>query len=290
MNSTLAKIWNNKTVQKILPDKLVIQILYNKFCQRKPNLKKPELFTEKLQYLKLNDRKPIYSTMVDKIAVRDVITERIGDSYLIPLLGIWESPADIDFDQLPNQFVLKCNHNSGTGFCMCQDKSTLNIKKVCSELQKGLQEQYYYNCREWPYKDVKPKIIGEKYMGESLINYKFYCFNGEPKFLNLSIVDINNGVKNAIISFYTLDWQEAPFYRKDHKSIPFTIEKPKKLNEMIEISKILAKEIPFVRVDLYEINGHIYFSELTFFPGGGFSQFSPFEWEKKLGDWIKIPQ
>jgi hypothetical protein len=251
----------------------------------------PQTFNEKLQWLKLYDRKPEYTMMVDKYKVRDYIAEKLGEEYLIPLLGVWDDPDDIDFDALPNQFVLKCNHNSGTGMCICKNKSKLDIKKVKKELKKGLKENYYLTGREWPYKDVPRKVIAEKYMKdnsatEELTDYKLMCFDGKVK---CSFVCSERFSKSGLkVTFYDTDWKVMPFERHYPKSRN-PIKKPYGYEKMVELAEKLSKNIPFVRVDFYEINGKIYFGELTFFPGTGLEEFTPFDWDKTLGSWIKLP-
>ncbi|SEA08164.1 TupA-like ATPgrasp [Eubacterium aggregans] len=262
---------------------------YSIIMGKELNLDNPQTFNEKLQWLKLYDRKPEYTMMVDKIEVRKYIAETIGEEYLIPCLETWDRAKDINFDDLPNQFVLKCNHNSGTGMCICKDKTKIDFKKVQNGLDKGLRENFYLHAREWPYKNVKRRIIAEQFMGNNLIDYKFYCFNGEPKFLYVALANITDGKKDDLLSFYTLDWKPAPFYRKDHKPFPYKINKPDSLDEMLNIARILSEDIPFVRVDLYEVEGKIFFSELTFSPGGGFGQFYPQIWEEKIGGWLELP-
>ena len=226
--------------------------------------------------------------MVDKYEVRSIIKEKIGGEYLIPLLGCWESPDDIDFEKLPEKFVLKCNHNSGLGMCICQNKNNLNIVKVRNELSKGLKENYYLSGREWPYKNVKRKIIAEQFIEseDGLKDYKFYCFNGAPKYLYVS-----NGMDNhetAQLSFLTMNWEKAPFGRSDYLEFEVLPPKPAKFDEMVKIAKSLSSGRPFLRVDLYEINNKVYFSELTFSPCGGFMPFVPEEWDAKLGKMVNI--
>lgn len=263
------------------------------------DLENPRTFNEKLQWLKLYDRKPEYTMMVDKYKVRDYIAAQLGEEYLIPLLGVWDDPEDIDFDALPNQFVLKCNHNSGLGMCICKDKSKLDIKKVKEDLRKGLNQDYYLTGREWPYKNITRKIICEKYIEAhysknseitGLLDYKFYCFNGEPRFLYVGYADVRDGVKHDRMTYLDLDWHKTAFNRPDHDELLFFPEIPSNFDEMIEVAKKLSEGIPFVRVDLYNINNRIYFSEMTFFPGSGFSPFSPKEAETTLGIWIKLPK
>lgn len=272
-----------------MDDKSYLEKVFRIEFGRGMDLNNPRTFNEKIQWLKIYNHNPEYTMMVDKIEVRKYIEKTIGEEYLIPCLGIWDSAEDIDFDALPNQFVLKCNHNSGTGMCICKDKTKIDFKKVQNGLDKGLRENFYLHAREWPYKNVKRRIIAEQFMGNNLIDYKFYCFNGEPKFLYVALANITDGKKDDLLSFYTLDWKPAPFYRKDHKPFPYKINKPDSLDEMLNIARILSEDIPFVRVDLYEVEGKIFFSELTFSPGGGFGQFYPQIWEEKIGGWLELP-
>lgn len=262
------------------------------------NLDNPRGFNEKVIWLKIYDQNPEYIMMVDKYLVREYIAETIGEEYLIPLLGVWENADDIDFDALPDEFVLKCNHNSGEGMCVCKDKSALNVDEVKKNIRKALKRNYYWNAREWSYKYVKPRVICEKFMKDTytsnlsgtLLDYKFYCFNGEPKFLYVGSNDVSDGYKGEVeLSFFDMNWQTPEFYRTDHKPVSFTVEKPSTFDEMVDIARKLSKGIPFIRVDLYCINGKVYFSELTIYPGGGFGLFSPEEWELKIGDWIQLP-
>ena len=284
-----------------LPDELYLKIKFYLSTGKKSNLDNPKGFCEKLQWLKLYDRKDIYTTLVDKYKVRDFIKMKIGSKYLIPLLGVWDNPNKIDFNSLPDKFVLKCNHNSGGGMCLCTDKSKLDICNVRKKLLKYINKPYYSVNRQWPYKNVKPLIISEEFMEDpnsklinnseslGLIDYKFYCFNGEPKFLYIGYANISNGIKRDLLTFLDLNWQQVPFGRLDHEKLDISkLNRPSNFNEMIEISKILSEGIPFVRVDLYNINNNIYFSELTFSPGGGLGVFNPYEYEILFGSWIKI--
>lgn len=236
------------------------------------NLDSPQTLNEKLQWLKLYNRKPEYTIMVDKYAVRKYIADTIGEEYLIPLLGVWDNPDDIDFDALPNQFVLKCNHNSGLGMCICKDKRKLDIEKVKDGLRKGLEQDYYLTGREWPYKNVKHRIIAEKYMTDSpnideFTDYKFYCFNG---YVDCVLTCIERSTGNPKFYFFDKDWKLLR-YNKRGKAAPadFTLPKPENIDEMFRIAGELSREIPFVRVDLYNSCGKIYFGELTFFPDSG---------------------
>lgn len=270
-----------------LSDEEYLQRKYKAKMGSMLDLKQPKTFNEKLQWLKLHNRKSEYTMMVDKYLVRNYIREKLGEEYLIPLIGAWDSPDDIDFDALPNQFVLKCNHNSGLGMCICKDKSKLNIEKVKSELRCGLAQDYYLTGREWPYKDVPRKIICEKYMSDginpTIKDYKYFCFNGEPKFMYVS----SDSADNPTTDFFDMDFNHLPLRMKDPNSEVLP-QKPAKFEEMREVAKILSKDIPFVRVDMYVINNQIYFGELTFFHNSGFVSIHPDEWNQKLGDWIQL--
>lgn len=280
-----------KKLSRILPDPLFLRLKYFLKMKKILNLKNPKTFNEKLQWLKLHDRRPEYTKMVDKYEAREYIKEKIGEEYLIPLLGVWDSFDEIDFDKLPDQFVLKCNHDSG-GLIVCRDKNKLNIEEARRKISKCLKNNYYWSGREWPYKNVKPRIIAEKYMVDEfsekpergLIDYKFYCFEGTPKFAYVS--DGLEDHSTANINFVTMDWEKAPFRRLDFKEFDVLPKKPEHFEKMVQLSKILSKNIHFVRVDFYEINGKVYFGELTFFPGGGLVNISPKEWDAKIGKYI----
>lgn len=254
------------------------------------DLENPITFNEKLQWLKLYNRRPEYTMMVDKYKVREYIKEKLGEEYLIPLLGVWNNPDEIDFDALPNQFVLKCNHNSGLGMCICRDKSKLNLKKVKADLKKGLKQDYYLTGREWPYKDVPRKITCEKYMSDGsekeLRDYKVLCFNGVPK-----LVEIHNGrFENHTQDFYDANtWERLNIIQPGMPLSDCPMEKPGFAEEMNRLSAFLAKDIPHVRVDWYFINNHLYFGELTFFDGSGFDQFCNPADDIKLGEMITLP-
>lgn len=275
-----------------LPDRLYLKFVYQSIMGKKLNLKKPETFNEKLQWLKLYDRRPEYTMMVDKYLVREYISKEIGEEYLIPLIGAWDSPDEIDFDTLPDRFVLKCNHNSGLGMCICKDKSKLDICKVKEELKRGLKQDYYLTGREWPYRDVPRKIIAEQFMeepsGSDLKDYKFFCFSGEPKMILVCADRFTaSGLRE---NFYDIDWNLMPLQRPKHTNTDYEISKPDKLPEMLNLARVLAKDLPFSRIDFYVINNKVYFGEITFFPASGMETFNPEEWDYKLGEWISLPK
>lgn len=263
---------------------------YKSIYKRKLDLDNPLTFNEKLQWLKLYDRNPNYTVMVDKYKAREYIAEKIGEQYLIPLIGVWESPNEIDFDSLPNQFAMKCNHNSGVGMCICTDKSKLDIKKVKKGLARGLKQDYYLIGREWSYKDVPRKIVAEQFLKSDaggLTDYKIHCFHGVPKFI---LVCRDRFAESGLTEdFYTPEWDLMPVKRPNISNAETPLKKPEKLNEMLALASKLSENIPFLRVDLYCVDSKVYFSELTFFPASGFAPFEPEEWDKTFGDWLKLP-
>lgn len=271
-----------------MPDKEYLEKKFYVTMGYPLDLNNPQTFNEKLQWLKLYDRKPEYTMMVDKYKVREYIKEKLGEEYLIPLLGVWDKAEDIDFDKLPNQFVLKCNHNSGLGMYICKDKSKLTqkeIKVIRKNLTKGLQQDYYLTGREWPYKNVSRKIIAEKYMEDEtgqLRDYKFYCFNGEPKIIMINS-DREIGKTKADYFDMHFNWIDLKWGYEHALVKP---SKPINFKKMKELAVVLSKNIPELRVDFYEVNNKIYFGELTFFDGSGFDKIEPKEWDKKIGDWI----
>lgn len=255
------------------------------------DLENPRTFNEKLQWLKLYDRNPLYTTMVDKVAAKDYVAGIIGEEHIIPTLGVWNDPDEIDFDALPEQFVLKCNHNSGLGMCICKDKSKLDIKRVKAELRKGLKQDYWIFGREWPYKNVPRKILAERYMEddvseyERLNDYKVYTFNGKARVVGI-YTDRDKYTKQE---FFDADFNHLNFtWGYPHcDRLPC---KPRKFKVMLDLAETLSQNIPQLRCDFYEVDNEVYFGELTFFDGGGFDHIEPPEWDGKMGDWITLPE
>ena len=272
-----------------MSDKTFLELRYKQQMGKELDLKKPQTFNEKLQWLKLYNRKPEYTTMVDKYAVKKYVADKIGEEYIIPTLGVWDNFDDIDFDKLPNQFVLKCTHDSG-GLVICKDKAKLDIKAAREKINKSLKRNYYYAGREWPYKNVPPRIIAEKYMvdkgNEVLPVFKFLCFGGEPMIIQTIQ---NDKTINESVDYFDIYWNKLDL-KQNFPNSTFKINKPNSLNEMIDLARILTLDTPFLRADFYEINGKVYFSELTFFSDGGNAIFYPKEWDYKLGSYIKLPQ
>lgn len=254
------------------------------------NLETPKTFNEKLQWLKLNDRHPEFTSIVDKITAKDYVESKGGSQYIIPTIGIWNNVDEIDWNSLPNQFVLKCSHDSG-GIVVCKDKSKLDIEAAKTKLTKGWVSNYYRYYKEYPYKDVKPRLIAEEYLedesGYELKDYKFFCFNGEPKFLFVA-TDRQKQGEDVKFDFFDMDWNHIPVVN-GHANAKITPQKPKNFEEMIEVARKLSKGILHVRVDLYNCDGKIYFGELTFFHFSGLTPFEPIEWDYKFGEYLELP-
>lgn len=274
-----------------LPDATYLKLLYRFKMGRRLDLKNPQTFTEKLQWLKLYNRKQEYTTMVDKYAVKEYVANIIGEEYIIPTLGVWDKPDDIDWDSLPNQFVLKTTHGGGGGgVVICRDKTTFNKEKALTKLSQSLKSDIYSGLREWPYKNVPKRIIAEKFIApekisspKDLLDYKFFCFDGEPKFLYVSDSPSHS------LAFLNTDWTLTDFGRDDYHPLEQLPEKPENLEEMLDIARKLSSGIPHVRVDLYNIDNHIYFGELTLYTGSGYIPFNPKEYDGNLGDLLTLP-
>ncbi len=277
-------------IGRLIPDRMWIQIKYYQWFRKLPNLKNPQTFNEKLNWLKLYDRRPEYTTMVDKYEAKKYISDRIGVQYVVPTIGgPWHSFDEIDFDILPEQFVLKTTHDCG-GVLICKDKKSFDKVKAKKFLEEHLRNNYYLTCREWPYKNVLPRIFAESYMkdGENdfLPVYKIMCFNGEPKVIQ-SIQ--NDKQPNESIDYFDTDWNLL-ILKQNFPNSEAPLSKPVHLNEMLEIARVLAKDKYFLRVDLYVINDEISFSECTFYSDAGLAEFKPADWDEKLGRWIKLPE
>ena len=256
----------------------------------KLNLKNPRTFSEKLQWLKLYDRRPEYTMMVDKVKVKEYVASKVGKQYVIPTLGVWDNPDKIDFGALPERFVLKVNHNSGTGMYICKDKSKMDVEKVKAELRKGLKENYYKKNREWPYKDVPRRAFAEVYMEDEygeLRDYKFFCFNGEVKALFIAS-DRSKGEHAVKFDFFDDGFNHLPFIN-GHPNADVPPAKPRKFEEMKDLAAKLSKGIPQVRIDFYEVGDRVFFGEMTFFHWSGMKPYEPMEWDYKFGEWVVLP-
>lgn len=278
-------------VMRILPDKAQLQLMYFKHFKRFIHFRNPKTFNEKIQWLKLNDRNPEYTKLVDKYEVKQYIADTIGSEYVIPTLGVWERVEDINFDSLPDQFVLKCTHDSGS-IAICKDKATFDKKAAIKLLNNGLKRNgCWFGC-EWPYKNVKPRIIAETYMEDpdtaELRDYKFFCFNGEAKLLFIATDRQAVGTETKF-DFFDMDFNHLDI-KNGHPNADILPQKPMQFDKMVELAEKLSIGFPHLRVDFYEVNGKIYFGELTFSHWSGFVPFEPPEWDETLGSWIQLPE
>lgn len=279
-----------KKLSQLLPDKLYLTLRYRARLGSWPNLKDPKTYNEKIQWLKLHDRKPEYTKMVDKYEAKKYIAEKVGGQYVIPTYGIWVNFDDIDFDSLPNRFVLKCTHNSGD-VIVCLDKDKLDLDAARERINRNLKENYYWHSREWPYKNVKPRIIAEKYLydteypDDSIMDYKFLCFNGEPRLLYYA----EENTDDPYSDIYDMNFQKLDLQFPEPNS-PVTAEIPDKFEEMKEISRKLSQGFAHLRVDFYYVEGRLYIGELTFYHCAGLLRITPEHWNQTLGDWIELPE
>ncbi|MBO5357299.1 MAG: glycosyl transferase [Clostridia bacterium] len=271
---------------RFIPNKPYLKMVYKVKTGKKLNLKNPKGFCEKLNWLKINKIHPEYTDLVDKIKVREYITEKLGEDICFPVYGQWERYEDIDFEKLPNEFVLKCNHDSGS-VKIIKDKSTIDHKELSKFFKARLKINPYAIGREYPYKNVKPMIMAEKFMtpeGESDINdYKFFCFNGKPEIMFIA----TERSIDCKFDFFDMEFNHLDI-ENIHPMSDKNIEKPALFDEMKKIAAKLSEGMESVRIDLYQINGKVYFGEFTFFHGGGFWPFTPEVWEEKLGDLIDL--
>ena len=282
-----------------MEDKEYLQRVFKGMMGYELNLDNPVTFNEKMQWLKLYDRKPIFTLMVDKYEVKRIVANIIGEKYIIPTIGVWASVEDIEWEALPKQFVIKCNHDSGS-VSVCRDKEKIDKRAIIQKLKKCLNRNLFFYGREWPYKNVKPLIIAEKYLEEKLdcsairasnkglTDYKFFCFNGVPEVLYVS-----KGLEHhptAEISFYDLNGHELNYHRSDFKPYHNAVM-PVNFDEMKVIAAKIAENVPcpFVRIDLYSISNHVYFSEITFTPCSGLLPFEPAEADLELGNKLRLP-
>lgn len=273
---------------KVLPDKLYLSLLYQVRTGQKINWKNPKSFNEKLNWLKLYDRRPEYVKMADKYEVREYIKEKLGEEYLIPICGVWDKVEEIDFSKLPEQFVLKCTHDSAS-VIICKDKQKFDEVAALQKLKYFLEINYFYPSREWPYKEIKPRIIAEQYMVDEscteLKDYKIYNFNGKPELIQVDFGRFIHHERNL----YSTDWEYIDEQIEYPKNPAMQITKPDNLEEMLECAKKLSMGIPSVRTDFYSINGKTYFGEITFYQEGGFGKFENEIYARKLGDKIQLP-
>lgn len=273
-----------------MSDEFYLRTFWRMVMGYKLDLKNPKTFNEKLQWLKLYDRNPLYTLLVDKYRVKDWVTETIGAEYVIPTLAVWENAEDIDISQLPDQFVLKCNHDSGS-VIICKDKSTFDLQAAKQKLGKALKYNFYELAREWVYKNVQPVIFAETYMIDEKTNdlsdYKFFSFDGDVKALFIA-TERGSQETETRFDFFDMDFNHFDV-TNGHPNATNLPSKPSCFDEMVRLSKILSKGIPHVRCDFYEVNGKVYFGEMTFYHWGGTTHFKPFSFDEYLGSFIKLP-
>lgn len=286
LTKLLRGIWHR--VGLIFGDEIYVRVEYFIVFGKRLRLKNPQTYSEKLQWLKLHEGDPIYTRMVDEAEAKKYVTEIIGEEYIIPTYGVWNHFDEIDFDKLPDQFVLKTTHDSG-GVIICKDKKTLDKNAAKVKLEKSLKNDYYYTSKEWPYKNVVPRIIAEKYMEDEsgeLCDYKLFCFDGKMKALFIATDRFTSGEETKF-DFFDENFNHLPF-TNGHPNATKPIKKPESFQQMKDLAEKLSQKIPHVRVDFYCTNGKIYFGELTFFHWGGFKRFEPEEWDFKFGEWFKL--
>lgn len=312
-NDSLIKTLFYQIANIIIPDSLFVKLKFRKAFGRWPNLKSPKSFNEKLTWLKLNDHNPLYTQMVDKYEAKKYVASLIGEEYIIPTYGVWDKAEDIDFDSLPDKFVLKATHDSGR-VIICRDKSKLDRDWARAEMKKSLRRNFYAVTREWPYKNVKRRIIAEKLLeipdgGEladiqvdklfilirnskfqdrnsrDINDYKFFCFNGHVKFMK---VDIDRS-SNHCANYYDRNFRLLDFWESDFPRSNKSLTRPQTFETMVKFAELIAQNKAFIRVDFYEINGHPYFGEATFYPASGTGRFSPSEADNKIGQLLKLP-
>ncbi len=273
-----------------IPDRMWIKYQFHYAFGYPLNLKEPLTYNEKLNWLKLYGKNPMYTELVDKIAVKEWVKKRIGGEYVIPTINSYKSFDEIDFDSLPKQFVLKCNHDSGS-VIICEDRDSFKKDKAREILSNALKKNFYKVNREWPYKHVKPMIFAEQYIAcndtKEIADYKFFCFNGKVKALFIA-TDRQNNEEETKFDFFDEDFNHLAF-TNGHPNANICPAKPKCFDLMKTLAERLSNGIPHVRVDFYEVNGHVYFGEMTFFHWGGFMKFEPKEWDKKFGEWLVLP-
>lgn len=292
MNARLQNLVNNPKlllahmmmlpgVRNMFSDESYLKKIYYLYTGHKLDFSNPQSFNEKLNWEKIYYRNPIMSKLVDKYDAKAYVVEIIGEEHVVPNYGVWANPDEIDFEKLPNQFVLKCTHNSGTGMCICRDKSKLNIEKVKEGLRKGLKERFYMNAREWAYKNANPRIIADKFLddhsGNELQDYKFFCFNGEPEYVYLSIKG-----KNVYENFYDMDFKPININHGFPRKSP-EFSKPADFEKMKELARKLSAGFPHVRIDFFDVEGTVYFAEFAFYDWAGIRPFEKYEMDLEVG-------
>lgn len=272
-----------------IPDPVYLRLVFRAELGYPLDLKDPVTYNEKLQWIKLYDRNPDYTIYADKYLVREYIKNKIGEKYLIPLVGVYDTVDDIDWEMLPNRFVLKCTHGSGCNI-ICRNKAQLNIDEAKKKLKKWMRKSWYWFGREWAYKNIKPRIICEEFLetpdGNTPTDYKFMCFNGQPKLIQVHQDRYGHHTKD----FYDMDWNKTNISSGGVPNSSKSVPKPSSYAEMLEISKQLSAGMPYARIDLYDQDGRVFFGEITMYPTSGFAPFNSYEVDKTLGSWIQLPK
>ena len=274
----------------IKDDETYLRWYYFFSMRKRLNLKTPSTFNEKVNWLKLHDHNPLYTSLVDKLEAKDYVTKKVGAGHVFPTLGIWHRPEDIEWDALPSRFVLKTTQGGGgIGVIICHDKTKFDKAKATAKLNSALKQNLYTSSREWPYRDVRPRIFAEPYMEDEhgeLRDYKFFCFNGKCRML--FVATERQTREEPFFNFFDEKYQPLPF-RQGHPVNPVIPAKPDGFDEMVRIAEQLSEGLPHVRMDMYEIKGKVYFGEYTFYHFGGVVPFVPAEWDEKIGSWLTIP-
>lgn len=296
LNQLVKKVFGNREdlnhfmrFFSFIPDEQYLKLMYRLQVGKKLNLDNPKTYNEKLQWMKIHNRKPEFCDLVDKYEVKKVVSSAIGDEFIIPTLGIWDKFDDINFESLPNQFVLKCTHDSG-GVVICKDKRTFDKDNARRILEKSLKCNFYWVAREWPYKNVKPRILAEELIGDGneihgLSDYKIFVFNGKARAFYITY---DRGTESGTkIDVYDIEGNRLPF-TWGYPTSDYPLVKPKNFDLMISLAEKLGEKLPHVRVDFYNLNGKIYFGEMTFYCWSGLKAFVPDEWDKRFGDWIDL--
>ena len=283
MNNIILQLCGHGILE-FLGDQKLAKIVYRIQSGKEMDWNSPVTFNEKLQWLKVNDHNPIYTGLVDKIEAKRIVAERIGSKYVVPIIQKWKNAKDIIFEDLPNQYVLKCNHDQGS-VVIVSNNDSINKNEIVSFLNKRVKRNNYYLTREFGYKNITPFIFAEEYLGSSIKDYKFYCFNGEPRFLYVGQgLTRDHSLK---IDYFDVNWEPMPFYRTDYDRLGY-VPRPKYFEEMMDIAKELSKGIPFVRIDLFEENNQVYFSEFSPCPASGYMPFVPEQYDTIVGSWLHL--
>ena len=273
---------------RIIPDEIYLKLFYWYKFKKKLDLSAPKTFTEKIQWIKLFDRNPLYVRLADKIEAKAYVSEKIGSEYVVPTIGVWNSFSEIPFEELPDSFVIKCTHDSGS-VVLCNDKSKLNYENARKEIDRCLKHNYFYSGREWAYKSIVPRVYAEQYLVDDnyreIRDYKFFCFNGIPKLMFIATNRQSNA--ETCFDFYDMEGNYLNI-RNGHPNASKKPELPLNFDKMKTLASVLSEGIRQVRVDFYEVNGQIFFGEFTFYHFSGLTKFIPDDWDSTIGSWVEL--